>query len=137
MPSVALRSGPSSLVVTLLSAPGQEPVALQWKIRLGTEVTAEVKDIVVGAGAAKANKAVTCAPAAKPAADGLVYNCILAGGVQPIANGPVFLVNYRLKETAAPQTLVVRVSDAMAVLQRLDHVRKTDIAPAEGTITIR
>lgn len=136
VPSMAPRGGTGSLLITLISPAGKEPVALQWKIMLGTEVTAAVEDIKAGDAATTADKAVVCAPVTKPVQEGLTYKCILAGGVKPIANGTVFLVKYRVKEKTTPQTVGVRISDGIAVLQHSDQLQKVDVAPADGTITV-
>ena len=137
VPSTAPRGGTGSLLITLISPAGKEPVAMQWKIMLGTEVTAAVEDIKAGDAATTADKAVVCAAVTKPVQESLTYNCILAGGVKPIANGTIFLVKYKVKQKTIPQTLAVRISDGIAVLQHSDQLQKTNMAPAEGTITAR
>lgn len=136
VPSVATPGGSGSLLVTLSSPSGEEPVALQWKIALGTEVTAAATDIVAGDAATTAGKNVTCAPASKDTPDNS-FNCVLLGGVQNISNGTIFSVKYRIKPTTAPQTLVVGTSGGLAVLQHGDRLRQIAIPPVEGTITVR
>jgi hypothetical protein len=69
--------------------------------------------------------------------ESLTYSCILAGGRKPIAYGTIFLVKYRVKQKAARHTVAVRISDGIAVLEQSNQGRKTNLAPAEGTITIR
>jgi hypothetical protein len=135
VPSTAPRGGAGSLLITLTSQARKEPVALQWKIMLGTEVTAAAEDIVAGDAATTADKAVVCAPVTGQ--ESLTYSCILAGGQKPIANGTIFLVKYRVKQKAAPQIVVVRISDGIAVLEQASQVQKMNLAPVEGTITIR
>jgi hypothetical protein len=137
VPSAAPRGGAGSLLVTLIAPAGKEPVALQWKMMLGTEVTAAKKDIVAGPAATTADKAVECAPVTESGQESLTYSCILAGGRKPIANGTIFLVKYRVKQKAARQTAAVRISDGIAVLEQSNQGQKTNLAPAEGTITIR
>jgi hypothetical protein len=137
VPSLAPSGGAGSLLVTFNSQPGKEPVALQWKITLGTEVTAAAGDFIVGDAAKLADKAVVCAPATKPAEPSLTYGCILSGGTKPVANGTIFLLKYKVKEKAAPHTVVVRISEGMAVSGPSNHLQTTKPAPAEGTITIR
>ena len=110
---------------------------MQWKLLLGTGVTAALQDIVAGGAAAAAGKAVTCAPADKIAPDGSTYNCILIGGEKHIANGTIFLVKYRIRPATTPQTLVVHISDGLAVLGHANELRQVSVPPAEGTITVR
>src|ERR1700759_4634879 len=87
VPSTAPHGGNGSLLITLNSPAGKEPLGLQWKLLLGTGVTAALQDIVAGDAATAAGKGVTCAPADKIAPDGSTYNCILIGGEKHIANG--------------------------------------------------
>jgi hypothetical protein len=110
---------------------------LQWKITLGTEVTAAAGDFLAGDAAKLADKAVVCAPPTKSADSSSTYGCILSGGTKPVASGTIFLVKYKVKEKAAPHTVVVRISDGVAVSGPSNHLETTKPAPAEGTITIR
>jgi hypothetical protein len=137
VPSMAPGGGGGSLLVTLSSPPGKEPVAAQWKITLGAEVTAAAGDIVVGDAATAAGKSVTCAPAAKTGQNGLTYACILVGGGQHIANGTITLVKYKVKPNTAPQVLAVRISDGLAVLEEAGQLRQVTVPAADGTITVR
>lgn len=137
VPSMASRGGTGSLPVVLVSPAGKEPVALQWKMTLGTEVTAAAEDFVAGESATAAGKSMVCAPVTKPAQASLTYSCILSGGRKPIANGAVFLVKYTVKPKANPGKVVVRISDGIAVSERSNQLQKTNLAAVEGTITIR
>jgi hypothetical protein len=134
---MAPRGGAGSLLVTFVSAAGKEPISLQWKVTLGTEVTAAVGDIVAGDAAKAAQKTLVCAPATKPKQESLIFNCILAGAKKPIPSGTIFLVKYTVKPEAAPHTSVVRVSDGIAVSDNGGRLQETHLAQAEGTITIR
>jgi hypothetical protein len=134
---MAPRGGTGSLLVTLVSPAGKEPVALQWKIALGTEVTAAGGDLVAGDAAGAAGKVLACAPAKGAGQESAIFNCILSGGKKAIRNGTIFLVKYKVRPQAIPSTLVVRVSDGIAVLEEANQLRKTAFPPVEGTITIR
>jgi hypothetical protein len=137
VPSMAPRGGTGSLLITFVSPAGKEPVALQWKIALGTEVTAAGGDLVAGEVAGAAGKALACAPAKAAGQESAIFNCILSGGKKTIPNGTIFLVKYRVKPQATPSTLAVRVSDGIAVSEEANQLRKTPLSPVEGTITIR
>jgi hypothetical protein len=136
VPSIAVRGGSGTLLVTFASPAGKEPIALQWKIALGTQVTAPREDFIAGDAALDAGKTLTCGPAATPREGGSIYNCILAGGKKPIPNGTIFLVKYKVGPGAKPGAGLVRVSDGIAVPQEAIPVQ-TAIAPVVGTITIR
>jgi hypothetical protein len=137
VPSTAPRGASGTLLILFASPAGREPIALQWKIALGTEVTAAKGDLIAGDAALEAGKMLTCSPTPGSAQGTAVYNCILAGGRKAIANGTIFLVKYKVKPEAKPSSEVVRVSDGIAVLQELTPVQRTPLAPVEGTITIR
>ncbi len=136
-PSSASPGKTGSLVTQLDSPIGKEPVALQWTINMGTELTVTATDIIAGDAASAAGKSVTCAAASKASPSGLNFICILAGGVHPIANGPVFQVKYQVKPATTPQILKVRVYDCLGVLEKGGQMQKETIPPADGTITIR
>jgi hypothetical protein len=121
----------------LASPAGKEPIALQWKIALGPEVSALPEDLFAGDAALEAGRTLTCSAAATPSQGGYIYKCILAGGRKAIANGTIFLVKYRVKPEAKPSAQVVRVSDGIAVLQEPPPAQRTPVASVEGTITIR
>ncbi len=136
VPSTAPRGGAGSLLITFVSPAGTEPVALQWKIQLGTDLTAAAQDIVAGEAAKAADKSVTCAAATEPHQES-IYNCILAGGKKAIANGTVFIVRYAIKPQATQNTLVVRITNGVAVSERSNPPKTTVLPPVQGTITIR
>lgn len=137
VPSTAPRGGSGSLLITLSAPAGKEPVALQWKIALGTEATAALADIVAGAAATAAGKAIHCAPASKEAPDNSTYNCLLVGGAKNISNGTIFLVKYQIKPSTTPQTLIVHISGGLAVLQQGNDLKQVTIPAAKGSITVR
>jgi hypothetical protein len=134
VPSMAARGGTGTLLIAFVSPAGKEPIALQWKIALGTEVTAAGGDLVAGDAAEAAGKALTCAPAKGAGQERAIFNCILYGGKKAIPNGTILLVKYRVKPQATPGTLAVRVSDGIAVSKEANQL---PLSPVEGTITIR
>lgn len=137
VPSMASRGRTGTLLITFVSPAGKEPVALQWKIALGAEVTAAGGDLAAGDAAGAAGKVLACAPAKGAGQESAIFNCILSGGKKTILNGAIFLVKYRIKPQATPNTLAVRISDGIAVSEEANQLRKTPLSPVEGTITIR
>ena len=137
VPSTAPRGGSGSLLVTFHSPKGMEPIALQWKIALGAQVTAAQEDLIAGDAATDGGKTLTCSPGASPAQARPTYICILAGGRKAIANGTIFLVKYKIKPDAKPGVEMLRVSDGIAVPQEPPPLQRIPLAPVEGTITIR
>jgi hypothetical protein len=137
VPSTAPHGGGSSLLITFISPGGKQPVALQWKIMLGAEVTAAREDFVAGDAAVAAHKALACALGKDSRPENLTYNCIIAAGRETISTGTIAVVKYKVKPEAAAQTVVVRITDGIAVLEQSNQLQKANLAPAEGTITIR
>jgi hypothetical protein len=137
VPSAATPGGSGSLLITLTSPAGKEPVALQWKITIETEVTVGAADIVAGDAATAAGKTVTCAPDGKAEGGKSAYKCILVGGVKNIANGTVFRVKYQVKPGTRPRTLPVSISGGLAGLQHGNQLEPFPIPPVEGTIRVR
>lgn len=134
---MAPRSGSGSLLITFVSPPGREPVALQWKIALGINVIVATGDLLAGEAGETAGKALVCAPPKESEQKSPVFTCILAGGKKAIPNGTVILVKYRVKAEAARGPSKVRVWDGLAVFQEANQLRKIPLSPVEGTITIR
>jgi hypothetical protein len=137
VPSTAPRGGAGSLLITFVSPAGKEPISLQWRVTLGAEVTAAVGDIVAGDAAIAVQKTLVCAPVTKPKLESLSFNCILAGAKNPILNGTIFLVKYKVKPETTQRTSVVRVSDAIAVSDQRGRLQEMHLVQTEGTITIR
>lgn len=83
--------------INLDSPLGKEPVALQWEFSIPPAIAITMADITIGKAAESARKSLTCAiKVAKPARQrGMRYACILAGGQEPISNGPIAAVHYR------------------------------------------
>lgn len=96
-PSQTDLKTPGIFSVTLDSPPGKAPVALQWEFSVPPVIEVTTADITIGKAAESARKSLTCAArSAKPAAQRSVrYACILAGGRDPIGNGPFVVVRYR------------------------------------------
>jgi hypothetical protein len=132
-PSTAKRGASGSLLLVLDSPPGKAPVALQWKFVFPEYVTVALADIAAGSAAESAKKSLTCTAIAKPANAGPVFACILAAGRQPIPNGPVANLRYRISLGAPPLSGKVNVENIIGVASDL---RKLAMGNVEGSITI-
>jgi hypothetical protein len=96
-PSQTDLKTPGVFSVTIDSPPGKAPVALQWEFSVPPAISIGPADITIGKAAESARKFLTCATmATKPAKQRRMrYACILAGGQDPISNGPIAVVQYR------------------------------------------
>lgn len=87
---------PGVFSLTIDSPLSKAPVALQWELSVPPAIAITTADITIGKAAESARKSLTCAKRAAPAKQReMRYACILAGGQDPISNGPIAVVQYR------------------------------------------
>ncbi|MBZ5618896.1 MAG: AMIN domain-containing protein [Acidobacteriia bacterium] len=141
-PQGALRISPASAApgstaavrVELDFPLGAEPVALQWEISYPSpQLGLEEGDLVIGSAASSVGKSLACAGRVESAGV-YVYRCVLAGGQKRVSNGPVALVNFRVRPQAQPGPATVRLSNAVGVSIDLSTVK---IPPVEADVVIR
>lgn len=121
-PSETDRKTPGSFAMDLESPQGKAPVALQWEYVVPPALTIQIADIKIGKAAESARKTLTCAMASKKASTRgeTRYTCILAGGQEPIGNGPIAQVQYRAQadvEGAPIRVAIENVQGASADLK--------------------
>src|SRR5262249_12261069 len=123
----SVRRGESiNLSLILESPPGKAPLALQWELAYPSpQIGAEEKDLVRGDAAGAAGKSLTCRGQAEDAGT-YFYRCILAGGQNPIPNGPVAVVKCQARSRARTGVAAIRIRNAQAVSSDL---KKVEIAP--------
>ena len=126
--------GFGSLLITLKSPAGKEPVALQWKLVVPAEVIIATDDILAGSAAESAAKFITCAAADKNAQPGSGYACVLAGGQKPMRDGPMAVIRYKIRDRARAGMATVRMENVLGVSA---GVKRIELENVEGTITIR
>jgi len=114
-PSRADVKTPGVFTLTIDSPPGKAPVALQWKFSVPPVIAINTSEITTGKAAQSAQKTITCATiATKPAMTRRVkYACILAGGQNPIGDGPVAVVPYRVQWDAKGVQIRVAVENIL------------------------
>jgi hypothetical protein len=130
------KNGAAEFSILLNSPEGKAPVALQWEFRVPTALVMTAADVTVGQAAESRGKSVVCAAGGKGPVpkDGVRYTCILAGGINRIANGPVAVVHYRVESSAQRGRTQVAIESAKGV--SLD-LKSTAIADTTALITIR
>ena len=105
------------------SPQSKAPAALQWEFSVPPAIAIAPSDIAIGKSAHSAGKSLTCAKKAAPAKQRAVnYTCILAGGRQPIANGPIAEVRYRAQwdvKGAPIKVAIENILGASADLKRI------------------
>jgi hypothetical protein len=91
LPSPASGGG-GTFRIMIVSPPESPVLALQWRVAVakGAEIAAD--GIQTGTAATAAGKGVTCRAVEGRSSDDSGYVCILAGGRQPIPDGPVAVV---------------------------------------------
>lgn len=123
-----LPHGTNSFQIMLVSPPGKEPVALQWKISIPEGVTIQPADITPGGAPKDAGKSVTCAVTGPKKASGVVA-CILAGSQRPIPDGSLAVVPFAMRPALSSAT--IRIGEILGVSRDLKPVK---IGPVEAAI---
>ena len=86
------------------------PAALQWRMSAPHGVRMSAEAVRLADGVAGLNKTLVCAEPQKPPADGAALQCLIAGGVHLLPNGPVAIVRLTAAE------------GAQSVSIQLDHI---------------
>ena len=108
---------PGVFSVTIDSPPGKAPVALQWEFSIPPVIVIGLPDITIGKAAESAGKFLTCANRPnKPAIQRRIrVACILAGGKDPIPNGPIAVVQYHAQWDVEGAQIRVAVENILGV----------------------
>jgi hypothetical protein len=122
-PSQTDLKTPGVFSVTIDSPPDKAPVALQWDFSVPPVIALSAADITIGKAAAAARKSLTCTiRTTKPAARGMRYACILAGGRDPIANGPIAVVQYRAQWDVKGAPIRVEIENVLGASADLKRI---------------
>jgi hypothetical protein len=123
-----------TVAISLQTAPGHEPAALQWDIEIANQLEPETQRIARALLAVTdAGKFLTCSNVGRTLA-GRLLRCVLAGGQKPILPGAMVLLPLRITDRAQPGAARVRLDHALAVTTDLKQV---PIDSAETVITIQ
>jgi hypothetical protein len=111
--AAAAPGGRVTLEISLKSPTAKAPVALQWETSIPAGQLSFVdRDLVAGPALKDADKSVNCAVKLTKSQDGDTFTsvCIASGGLKPIPNGVIALLNLRISPVArsGPQRLHVR-----------------------------
>jgi len=130
----ASRGERVTLQVSLTSPPGQAPVALQWETAFPADQLTPIDGgASLGPIARAAGKTVKCAP--KPATgETSGSKCILIGGQQPIHNGVIVRLQFRVLPEAPKGTARVRIDQGMAVFKDL---AQSPLNAADAVVRVR
>jgi hypothetical protein len=104
---------PNTFRIMIVSPPENPVLALQWRVAVSKGAVIPADGIQPGAAAAAARKELTCRAVESVGQDASAYVCILAGGRQPIPDGPVAMV--RLLAQDRDSSVTVRLSGMKAV----------------------
>jgi hypothetical protein len=118
------------LEISLDSSTARAPTILKWGMLFPAQLL-ELEDggPEIGSAAMDSGKSLQCT-ARKPYS----YACILSGGRNPVANGPIAIFHFKIRTTAEAGTAAVRIEGAQAAT--LDS-KEQSLDDAEGTVTIR
>jgi Flp pilus assembly protein TadD len=100
--------------------------AVQWEALFPAQLLEEdASGTVVGRAAEESGKTLTCAPRTVYA-----YSCLLAGGKMAVANGPIAVFHFRIRNDAHPGQTTFRVEKAQAVSRELNKIILPDVQAA-------
>jgi hypothetical protein len=107
--------GSVTLTLSIRSPSGQQPAGLQWTVSVPDERLKMPDDFAAISATAKgAGKSVHCALAGEPAS-ARAATCILAGGREPLPDGPVATLRFNIAAAARPGEVALRIREASAV----------------------
>lgn len=125
-----------SFSIALDSPAAKAPVALQWDVVVPPALAIRTSDILIGGIAEKVHKSLTCAERSgkDKAQRALRYSCILAGGQEPIGNGPIAIVRYRAQTDVHGAPIRVAIENVLGVSKDL---KRLEIPNADAVIKIQ
>ena len=115
---------PGVFSLTLDAPAGKTPVALQWEFWVPPVIAISPADITISPEAESARKSLTCAARTnKPDRQrGTRFTCVLAGGKNPIENGPIASIHYRAQWDTKGVPVRVSVEDVLGVSADLKRI---------------
>ncbi len=124
LPSRTDLKTPGVFSVTIDSPPGKAPQALQWDFSVPPVIEIATTDITIGKAAESARKSLTCAKKATTPAKqrGTRLACILAGGQDPIGNGPIAVVQYRAQWDVKGAPITVAIENILGASTDLKRI---------------
>jgi hypothetical protein len=118
------------LEISLDSAAARAPTTVRWELVFPAQLL-ELEDDgpEIGGAAMDSGKSLQCM-ARKPYS----YSCILSGGQNPVANGPIAILQFKIRTTAETGAAAVRIE---RVRTATVDSKELTLDNAEGTVTIR
>jgi hypothetical protein len=114
--STAKAGSTGSFLLKLAADSGTAPVALQWKFSFPRTISVVASDILAGSAAESAHKTLACAlDHETKSPDMVIFNCVLAGGKQPIASGTIATVRYHVAGSVPAGPNRIGVDHALAL----------------------
>jgi len=104
------------LEIAANSQPGRAPVALKWEVVFPAQLMEMESDAEAGSAAIDSGKSLQCTPLRSYS-----YACILSGGQNPIADGPIAIFHFKILTTAAPGTIALRIERVEATTVDSKH----------------
>jgi hypothetical protein len=128
-PSETGLDTPGTFSMVIDSPQNQAPLALQWDFSVPPVIVIRPADIVVGKAAESAGKSLTCAirDAKGGASRRMRYTCILAGGRDPIGDGPVAVVQYRAQWDVRGAPVQVAIENVIGVSRDLKRIPMSNV----------
>ena len=131
--SPAAAGGDTRVVVWLDAAPAKIALGMQVEIELPVRVLEIDGPADTGEAAKTAGKTATCNGQWKKAPQSYMIKCIVAGGRNPMDNGPVLVVKGKINPAAKPGNYSIKTDHALAVDAAF---RSIPMKATSGTLTV-
>jgi len=119
-----------TLDISAYSQPARAPVALKWEVVFPAQLMEMDGDAPeIGKAAMDSGKSLQCT-ARKPYS----YVCILSGGQNPIADGPIAIYHFKIRTTAWAGTTTFRIENAESTTA---DSKKWTLSETEAIVIIR
>jgi hypothetical protein len=103
-----------SIGISLDTPAAALPATLKWDTIFPAQLVSIEGEPEIGGRPKKSGKSLTC-----KAREAYSYVCILAGGQNPIENGPIAIFHFRIHSDASPATSAVRAERVEAITKDL------------------
>lgn len=112
-------NGQGSILLSFHASKRHPATGLQFELIYSPgplQITAD--DLVAGSAAFSSGKAVNCIQPPKQKS----YRCMVAGGSKPIPDGPVVIINFRVRGGTDSGTATVQIRSPIGVSPRLEKI---------------
>jgi hypothetical protein len=123
--------GSGSFHIMMVAPDGKAPAALEWSLSPIEGVRIGNTEIKAAAAVIQLQKTLTCAPPPEKTT-ATAYVCIIAGGREPIPNGPIAAVRFTAAEGTGAVTIHLH-----GILGATPDAQPVSFTPLEATLPVK